>query len=346
MLVRTGGFQLQAYITLLLDGLSQPGMMAAQPENSERLEAELSLLEAMYPSSITYTPKSRELWFKTSPRDDSSTTNSTNNASGGELKLRLPDSYPESGVPTLISARDGVKNDLRDQTRRAIGELNLVEGEEGLDRIIGAFEALLSDLLATSTEDPLSHKTEPTGSATMNGTKVQQQQQQDPMAPKTVIIWLHHLLATSKRKLAITPTLTASTSTPTRTSSSATNKSTTTTSSLSGITKPGYPGIMIFSGASALVDAHVRELKDLNWQAFQVRYDSSEADDGGDEVGESRRRWKFGHDEEEDANTTAATGGTPRETGKIVEVETMAELVKGITRERDREVFLRSVGVK
>jgi hypothetical protein len=321
--------------------------MATQPENSERLEAELSLLKAMYPGSITYTPKSRELWFRASPGDGGSATNSGMGAGGGELKLRLPDSYPESGVPSLISARDGMKNDLRDWTRRAIGELNLVEGEEGLDRIIAAFEVLVSDLLSTSTEDSLSQKAGSTVSATMNGTQVQQQQQQqDPKAPKTVIIWLHHLLATSKRKLAITPTLTASTSTSTRTPSSATNKSTTTTSSLSGMTKPGYPGIMIFSGASALVDAHVRELKDLNWQAFQVRYDSSEAGDGDDGDEGSNRRWKFAHEEEQDAITAATGETTARGAGKIVEVETMAELVKGITRERDREVFLRSVGVK
>jgi hypothetical protein len=239
----------------------------------------------------------------------------------------------------LMSARDGVKNDLRDWTRRTIGELNLAEGEEGLDRIIAAFEELVSDFMSTSTEDSLLQKAELTGSATTIGARVQEQQQEDPMAPKTVIIWLHHLLATSKRKLAINPTLTASMST----SSSATNNSTTATSSLSGMTKPGYPGIMIFSGASALVDAHVRELKDLNWQAFQVRYDSTEADGGDDGDEGSNRRWKFAHDEEKDA---IATGTTTRGTGKIVEVETMAELVKGITRERDREVFLRSVGVK
>lgn len=291
--------------------------------NSERLEAELSLLEAMYPSSITYTAQSRELWFRAS-------------SSSGELKLRLPDSYPESGFPTLISARDGAKNDLRDRTRRMIAELGLVEGEEGLDQIIAAFEALVGDLMSTSTDASSTQQDlESTGSSIASGTQVQQQQKdKDPLAPKTVIIWLHHLLATSKRKLAITPLLTGSSP-----STSTTDKVTSSTSapslSISGITKPGYPGIMIFSGASALVDAHVRELKDLNWQAFQVRYDSSEDDEDG-RAGGLARRWTFKHEEEE---STASAG-------KIVEVETMAELVKGIVNENHRQVFLRAVGVK
>lgn len=123
---------------------------------------------------------------------------------------------------------------------------------------------------------------------------------------------------------------------------------------------------MIFSGAASLVDAHVRELKDLNWQAFQVRYDSFEDDDDDpaedEESDDTRtrprgRRWRFAHEEEMDKdNDNNDKGGVQRRTttktttgpkaGKIVEVETMAELVKGITRESDRRVFLRAVGVK
>ncbi|KEF58892.1 uncharacterized protein A1O9_03735 [Exophiala aquamarina CBS 119918] len=301
-------------------------------ESPERLEAELSLLEAMYPSSITYAPRSRELWFKAS-------------SSSGELKLRLPDSYPGAGFPTLISARDGAKNDLRDHTRRMIADLDLVEGEEGLDRIIVAFDALVYDLIskATSPDASLSQQyleSAESGSGSgsgsrslrSDGTHAQEPKGADPMAPKTVIIWLHHLLATSKRKLAIAPSLTVAspaTSTPAKVTAPAI--------SVSGLSKPGYPGIMIFSGAAALVDAHVRELKDLNWQAFQVRYDSSE-DDGRGGAGGLARRWKFKHEEED---TTAASSAE-----RIVEVETMADLVKGIVDEGDREVFLHAVGVK
>ena len=65
---------------------------------------------------------------------------------------------------------------------------------------------------------------------------------------KTVIIWLHHLLATSKRKLAIHPSISADL--------------------ISGITKPGYPGVMLFTGLQHAVDDHVAELKGLNWAGF------------------------------------------------------------------------------
>lgn len=97
-------------------------------DTSTRLDAELSLLDAMYPSSVTYSPRSREVRFK---------------ASSGELQLRLPDTYPRHGLPSVISACDGARNDLRERLRGAMLELALVQGEECLDRVVGAFEAVL-----------------------------------------------------------------------------------------------------------------------------------------------------------------------------------------------------------
>ena len=70
-----------------------------------------------------------------------------------------------------------------------------------------------------------------------------------------LIVWLHHLLNTNKRKQALSPSLPG----------------------VSGITKPGYPGVLIYSGSSEAVHEHVDALKQLNWQAFQVRYESDEA---------------------------------------------------------------------
>ena len=316
------------------ENLPQPAPAMTDPttDNSSRFEAELSLLEAMYPQSIRYTSQSRELLFKPPPASSS--------PSGGELILRLPDTYPESGLPTLISARDGAKNDLRDRTRHMITELDLVEGEEGIDRIVAAFEVLVGEPFSgTSVADEQLEQNSiddtGTGLSIAGGSQAAQAQKGEGLlAPKTVIIWLHHLLATSKRKLAITPSLTGISPSPSPSPSLSNSMpaiALKSAPSLSGMTKPGHPGIMVFSGASALVDAHVRELKGLNWQAFQVRYDSTEDSDGSDGV---RSLWKFSHEEE---NAT---------TGKIIEVETMAELVKGIVDERDRTVFLRAVGVK
>jgi len=69
-----------------------------------------------------------------------------------------------------------------------------------------------------------------------------------------VIIWLHHLLNTNKRKQALSPP-----------------------AGVSGVTKPGYPGVLIYAGPYDLVHEHVNELKGLNWQAFQVRLEDDEA---------------------------------------------------------------------
>ncbi|KIX02336.1 uncharacterized protein Z518_08277 [Rhinocladiella mackenziei CBS 650.93] len=279
---------------------------------AERLEAELSLLSAMYPSTLTFTPQCREVNY-TSIISSKST-----------MTLRLPDQYPEQGLPELISARDGpTKSDVRDETRRAIEMLGLEKGFEILDQIINVFEEVVS-----SREDTAAAETQ--GDKVPN--PVSTPGQSHPKS-KTVIIWLHHLLATSKRKLAITPTTTSTARSTSGISSSRT---------ISGITKPGYPGILLFSGPSDLVNAHVHELKTLNWRAFQIRYDSSEdtpttkvpstsrlEPERDGEKGNGNMEWEFSHGR-----------------GKIVEVETMADVVKGIVSERNREIFLRAAGVK
>jgi hypothetical protein len=56
-----------------------------------RLETELLLLDAMYPHQTHYHPKSRELSFSQDDR--------------ASLLLRLPESYPASGSPDIISLR-------------------------------------------------------------------------------------------------------------------------------------------------------------------------------------------------------------------------------------------------
>ena len=76
----------------------------------------------------------------------------------------------------------------------------------------------------------------------------------EPEVKATVLVWLHHLLNTNKRKQALSP------SSP----------------EVCGITKPGYPGVLIYTGPSAAVHEHVNELKSLNWQAFQIRLETED----------------------------------------------------------------------
>ncbi|KAF2271154.1 hypothetical protein CC78DRAFT_13000 [Lojkania enalia] len=232
-----------------------------------RLDLELELLQAMYPEQVEFTPRSRDFKF------------SDHHAL---LHLRLPDQYPESALPDLLSTSDASKRDVRNQMKAAIQSLELTPGEEALDAIIACFQSIITE---TNTDDSPTNAGNPT--------------KDDSIATessKTVIIWLHHLLALSKRKLALSPAL-----------------------SLSGITKPGYPGVMVFTGPTPAVNEHVNTLKAEKWQAFQVRYEGGES-------------WEFAH-------------GTT-----VTEVETMAEVVKAIEVGQDgarrKREFLEAVGIK
>ncbi|USP82817.1 hypothetical protein yc1106_10091 [Curvularia clavata] len=238
-----------------------------------RLETELELLQAMYPDQTHYNPNSRELKFA---NDDHSS-----------FLLRLPDTYPESAFPDIIAATDAAKNDLRVQLRRAVRDLNLADGEEALDAIVAAFKQLAESAPGHS------DSTEQNSSSTSDTNHLSH-------IPKTVIVWLHHLLNTNKRKLALSPPP----STP----------------PVSGLTRPGYPGVLIYSGPSPAVTEHINLLKAQNWQAFQVRYEEEEL-------------WHFAH----------GTG--------VKEMESISDVVKGLEAPNhpadvQKAKFLKAVGIK
>lgn len=244
---------------------------------ADRLASEVELLEAMFPDQIKWdATKSRELRFV--------------HTNGGDLVLRLPDTYPESGLPTLVGATTIRKEDIRHEMKTTIAKLDLHEGEEVLDTIIQCYQ----DVVAKSqerTKVPVHSETTGNLDHTEDGSF------------KVVIIWLHHLLATSKRKLALDPTLNSESSKP----------------KLSGVTKPGYPGVMLFSGPSSLVDPHVAELKNQRWQAFQVRFE---------ETCDNEQAWRFVHGD------------------GIKELESMSDIVQDIVGNDKQEAFLKAIGVK
>jgi hypothetical protein len=62
-----------------------------------------------------------------------------------------------------------------------------------------------------------------------------------------ILIWFHHLLSTTKRKSILA------------------------LDSLRGISKPGYPGILVLQGPKDSLDEAITELKGMRWQAMQVR---------------------------------------------------------------------------
>lgn len=234
----------------------------------ERQEAEIALLEAMYPDQATWHSGRSELQYRS--------------VSGGSLILRLPARYPESEKPIVLSAVNEHKDDLSTQTKATLDQMNAVMGDEALDAIVQAFEDL-QERCANSSK----------GKDVSKYTKATSRQE----AYKSVIVWLHHLLNTNKRKLATHPS--------------------TAGAKVGGVTKPGYPGVMVFSGPVDDVDLHVADLKSQRWQAFQVRFDV-----------ECPKPWSFVH----------GPG--------IKEVESMSEISQAISEVENREAFLKAIHIK
>ncbi|RYP72144.1 hypothetical protein DL771_004378 [Monosporascus sp. 5C6A] len=269
------------------------------PAADTRLAAELDLLSAMYPSAISFSPRGREVKYVV--REEPATTVT------GTLLLRLPDGYPVAGgLPDVLQASGGPphgEEDLRSNTREAITDLNLTPGEEVLDVIILAFRELLGSRSGSGAGSSKDEGRELAAAKRRGG--------EEGRRCKTVVVWLHHLLNTNKRKLALNPS-----------SSSAA------AAAVSGLAKPWHPGVLVFSGPAAAVDAHVSDLRAQRWQAFQVRYDSELDDGGGDGDGDGGAAWAFEHG------------------AGVREVASMSELARGISDPRRRELFLGVIGVK
>lgn len=95
----------------------------------------------------------------------------------------------------------------------------------------------------------LSHKTE------------KEQHHTAKVTTKRLLLWSHHLLATSKRKDIVTWSRELR---------------------LGGFSRPGYPGAIFIEGLSGDVDEFVTRIKALRWQALQVR--AEESDEHGKRV--------------------------------------------------------------
>ncbi|KAJ9606935.1 hypothetical protein H2200_008946 [Cladophialophora chaetospira] len=208
---------------------------------------------------------------------------------------------PHSPNAVLILA----KTDIRDKVQYVYYSTIFAEGYgESLDSCIEYYEQITAESTGGNLAAIIGGKSEPSKNKSAGKTT------EGALRSKTVIIWVHHIFAAWKRKFCSTPTY----------------NSTIVADhvDICGIMKPGCPGVMVFSGRRDVVDAHVREVKGLKWQACQVRYDTSEEDtEGGQE------EWEF----------SCAKG-------KIVEVETMAELVQNIVKEENKQTFLKVVKVK
>ena len=225
----------------------------------DRRRAELEILQAMYPEVEI---EADEITYSTA---------------SGSLHLRLPHGYLHDEHPEVIAATVG-KLDARDQLRKRVKGCTI--GEEILDSIFLAFHEELDSQAKCSTAQDSTQ------------TKPQRSAQQSLGERATVVVYLHHLLNTAKRKEVLTPP----------------------SADVSGVSKPGYPGVLIFSGPASEVRRHVFALKQLNWQAFQPRLEVDE-------------EWTFAH-------------------GRgVKEVETMKDVVAELGEEK-RSEFLKAMRIK
>ncbi|KAK5634693.1 hypothetical protein RRF57_010406 [Xylaria bambusicola] len=140
----------------------------------------------MYPDSLCFSPKGREL--KYSHCNDESSTKSP-----AVLTLRLPDTYPLAGFPEIVSATGHHKEDLWPATQAVFSSTEAPLGEEVLDVLLLAFRDLVSS------------REGPDQNVTVQATRETESQRTSALVNRTVIIWLHHLLNTNKYKLALIP---------------------------------------------------------------------------------------------------------------------------------------------
>jgi hypothetical protein len=230
---------------------------------------EFELLLSMYPEEVTFDKRCSELSYK---------------HPSGRLCLRIPPKYPLHAAPEVLSATGPSKQDVRDAV---VGSIQRQQpGDSCLDAVIADFSALIA---ALEFEE---HETSKQQHALEEQTRLATNK-----SVKTVVIWLHHLLATSKRKQALSPAGSDSTY-------------------VTGFTKPGYPGVLVFSGPTVAVDAHVQALKHQRWQAFQLRYEADVT-------------WRFKHG------------------NGIIEVETMGEAVAELENNVGaKETFMEALKMK
>jgi Protein of unknown function (DUF1115) len=160
------------------------------------------------------------------------------------LCFTLPQEYPTTDKPNVTLEFSGdVDNNrrklLRDQLHTLVESLPI--GGECLDEIIIGFQTSYSSFTSSDALEPSSSlKLPPSTDAGVIS--------EEPM--KVVLVWTHHLLNTAKRKFII---------------------SRGSELSLSGISKPGHPGVILVEGTSDNIDTFVRELKSLRWQAIAVK---------------------------------------------------------------------------
>jgi hypothetical protein len=153
------------------------------------------------------------------------------------LQFTLPPNYPSHSNPAVnlvgLTLSKSRHHELQNNLNEILSALSS-SSDERLLEIIETFSTfLISPGQATEPAEP--------------ARPVIPMTTQDEAPIFIILIWFHHLLSTIKRKSILK------------------------LDSLRGISKPGYPGILVLQGPKDTLDEAVMELKGMKWQAMQVR---------------------------------------------------------------------------
>ncbi|KAG8628766.1 hypothetical protein KVT40_002631 [Elsinoe batatas] len=206
----------------------------------ERQLDELLLLQSMYPDEFEWrTPAGPDI--------DPATLEGQQFCCSAKIKsctleITLPISYPSEAKPqAYLHCHETTPTATRKEARAALDQIlnDLDTGSECLDILI---QDLTSKLDSLQPHAPITPPPPPDHTST-NPTQPSQ-------SIKLLLLWSHHLLATSKRKDILSWARELH---------------------LSGFSRPGYPGAIVIEGEDDNVDEFERRIKALRWQALQVR---------------------------------------------------------------------------
>ncbi|KAF2227213.1 hypothetical protein BDZ85DRAFT_253892 [Elsinoe ampelina] len=207
----------------------------------ERQLDELILLQSMYPDEFEWrTPAGPDVDLTTFEGQQFCCSVKIKSYT---LEITLPISYPSEAKPqAYLHCHETTPTATRKEARAALDQTinELTTGSECLDILIQDLTSRLDSLQpsSTSTTTP-SPPTPPSTTPTPS-----------PQHIKLLLLWSHHLLATSKRKDILSWARELR---------------------LSGFSRPGYPGAVVVEGEATDVDEFERRIKALRWQALQVR---------------------------------------------------------------------------
>lgn len=150
------------------------------------------------------------------------------------LQLTLPRKYPTGANPAVTFTAPGLLKANHHVLQANLNDFLSSQSSSTEERLLEIVQSFIDHIASQSSPIPAMGTSEATQSCSNNTNSI-------------VLIWFHHLLSTTKRKAILA------------------------LQSLRGISKPGYPGILVLQGPKDILKDAITELKGMRWQAMQIR---------------------------------------------------------------------------